>query len=73
MTVELEKSKGIIFDFDGVIVDSIPAHLAAWTTAYKEIFKRDMSVEKKEYISGMSTNSIAKYCYKDCPQFREKI
>ena len=48
LTVELEKIKGIIFDFDGVIVDSIPAHLAAWTTAYKEIFKRDMRVEKKE-------------------------
>lgn len=73
LTSELEKIKGIIFDFDGVIVDSIPAHLAAWDMAYKEIFKQDMGPEKKEYISGMSTNSIAKYLCKDCPQFREKL
>ena len=27
------KVEGVIFDFDGVIVDSLPAHLEAWKLA----------------------------------------
>lgn len=73
LTSELKKIKGVIFDFDGVIVDSIPAHLAAWQSAYKDIFKIDMNEETKDYIKGMSTNSIARYLCQDHPQFRDQI
>ena len=73
MTSNPENIKAILFDFDGVIVDSIPAHISAWKTAYEKIFKTELSSAHVAYISGMSTISIAKYLCRDEPQCREKI
>ncbi|MGO1296974.1 MAG: beta-phosphoglucomutase family hydrolase [Vibrio sp.] len=33
MTIELENYAGLIFDMDGTLVDTMPAHLAAWEHA----------------------------------------
>ena len=30
--------KGILFDFDGVVVDSFESHYSAWSSAFKELF-----------------------------------
>ena len=32
---------GVLFDFDGVIVDSLPAHFLAWRDAVLEVFTQD--------------------------------
>ena len=48
---------GIIFDFDGVLVDSLPAHLKAWSDAVGEIFNR--SVPELSDLSGHSSRTIA--------------
>ena len=48
---------GIIFDFDGVLVDSLSAHLQAWTDAVCEIFK--CSVTELSDLSGHSSRTIA--------------
>ncbi|MFL6363113.1 MAG: HAD family hydrolase, partial [Nitrososphaeraceae archaeon] len=29
--------RGIIFDLDGVLTDSMPAHYKAWEIAFKEV------------------------------------
>jgi beta-phosphoglucomutase-like phosphatase (HAD superfamily) len=43
---------GIIFDLDGVLVDSMPAHYKAWEIAFREVVVA---------ISGMFTILIVLY------------
>ena len=73
MTSDIKNIKGVLFDFDGVLVDSLPAHLKAWNLAYLNIFGEELSENQKSHIKGMSTRSIAKFlCGKDLQMF-EKI
>ena len=44
MTLDLERYHGLIFDMDGTLIDSMPAHLDAWERAAKDFaipFDRD--------------------------------
>ncbi|MBF0440354.1 MAG: HAD family phosphatase [Oligoflexales bacterium] len=60
------KPSGVLFDFDGVIVDSLPFHLKAWDAAFNKIFKRPLSEEMKSCLIGKSTKSISEYlCNKE--------
>jgi beta-phosphoglucomutase len=52
--------KGILFDFDGVIVDSFESHYSAWTSAFKELFNEEISPFPKTH-AGKSPMIIAKY------------
>lgn len=52
--------KGILFDFDGVIVDSFESHYGAWTSAFKELFNKEIAPFPKSH-SGKSPLLIAKY------------
>lgn len=49
--------KGVIFDFDGVIVDSLPVHLATWQDAVREIFRQELA--DPETIARHATRTIA--------------
>lgn len=51
------KPAGIIFDFDGVVVDSLTVHLEAWKSAYVHLFKDPL--ENTEGLVGRSTLAIA--------------
>lgn len=51
------KPAGVIFDFDGVVVDSLPVHLDAWKAAYEQLF--GSKLENTEGLAGRSTSSIA--------------
>ena len=51
------KPKGVIFDFDGVIVDSLALHLRAWDTASRRLF--GTTVTEPDRLAGRSTNAIA--------------
>ncbi|MEW5839758.1 MAG: HAD hydrolase-like protein, partial [Thermoproteota archaeon] len=31
------RERGIIFDLDGVLVDSMPAHIDAWISAFRQV------------------------------------
>ncbi len=35
MTIDLEKYQGLIFDMDGTLIDTMPAHLEAWSVTAK--------------------------------------
>ena len=48
---------GVIFDFDGVIVDSMALHLRAWDIATQKIYGKQIS--SPERLAGRSTNAIA--------------
>lgn len=46
-----------IFDFDGVVVDSIALHIKAWQIAYRELFDQDLEYPQK--LAGMASSKIA--------------
>jgi beta-phosphoglucomutase len=48
---------GVIFDFDGVIVDSLSVHLQAWQIAFKDLFHEDLT--DTAGLAGRSTLAIA--------------
>ena len=54
------KPKGFLFDFDGVIVDSFESHYSAWTSAFKELFDKDITPFPKTH-AGKSPMIIAEY------------
>ncbi len=47
-----------LFDFDGVIVDSTPIHLAGWEKAYWELFQRKLDEATLASLVGRSTAAI---------------
>lgn len=52
--------KGILFDFDGVVVDSFKSHYSAWSSAFKEIFNKEIAPFPKSH-AGKSPMLIAEY------------
>lgn len=50
---------GILFDFDGVVVDSMHQHYDAWSNAFKE---KDITFNKEEFfqLEGQGLNKIVK-------------
>ena len=48
-----------IFDFDGVVVDSISMHLEAWDGAISATFSQVIESELRRSLVGMSTKEIA--------------
>lgn len=49
---------GVLFDFDGVLVDSGTAHRESWKIAFRTVLDRDMPDYPKSEITGMSTIEI---------------
>ncbi len=49
----------VIFDFDGVVVDSLGAHLSAWAEASQETFGEMIPEELLRTLPGRSTHAIA--------------
>lgn len=52
--------KGILFDFDGVVVDSFESHYSAWSSAFKELFGVDITPFPKS-CAGKSPMIIAEH------------
>ncbi len=52
---------GVIFDFDGVLADSLPSHLAAWDEACRMFFSHPLSERQRQHIVGRSTKFISKF------------
>ena len=48
---------GVIFDFDGVVVDSLSVHLKAWQIAFMELFQEELT--DTTGLAGRSTIAIA--------------
>lgn len=59
MQRHVTKVVGIVFDFDGVLVDSAPVHRESWRIAFSEVLDRQMPVYPAEIITGKSTLQIA--------------
>ena len=53
--------KAILFDFDGVIVDSFDAHYEAWKSAFFKLFNTQIPDFPHHTHTGKSPMLIAKY------------
>ena len=51
---------GIIFDLDGVLVDSMPAHYKAWDVAFKEVANIDVDERAIYLLEGMRCSELVK-------------
>ncbi|WP_139958151.1 HAD family hydrolase [Flavicella sediminum] len=51
----------VLFDFDGVVVDSFESHFHAWKTAFYEMFQKNIPPFPHEKLSGKSPLLIAEY------------
>lgn len=68
------KPAGILLDFDGVVVDSLAAHLAAWGQAWQEVTGTPMEEPFRNSLRGFSTRGIrAKLSERLTPSRAEEI
>lgn len=56
--------KGIIFDLDGVLVDSMPTHYKAWKIAFEEIASLQVDERSIYLLEGMRGEDIVKQIFK---------
>jgi HAD superfamily hydrolase (TIGR01509 family) len=52
--------RGIIFDLDGVLVDSMPAHYKAWQIAFQEVANIDVDERMIYLLEGMRGSELVK-------------
>lgn len=53
--------KAVLFDFDGVVVDSFKCHGAAWASAFKEMFGKEICPFPADTHAGKAPYLIAQY------------
>ena len=53
--------KAVLFDFDGVVVDSFEAHYGAWKSAFYELFNTEIATFPHQTHAGKSPILIAQY------------
>lgn len=51
----------ILFDFDGVIVDSFICHKSAWSEAYKQLFNESLPNIPNDHLTGAPSSIIGEY------------
>jgi beta-phosphoglucomutase len=52
---------GVLFDFDGVVVDSFDSHYGAWKAAFLKLFKTEIPEFPHDKLAGKSPYIIAEY------------
>lgn len=56
--------KAVLFDFDGVLADSMATHLKAWELAHEDIYGKKIESHEINRLRGKSTNWISEYLCK---------
>jgi len=52
--------RGIIFDLDGVLINSMPVHFVAWKSAFKEIASVNVNERTVYLLEGMRGIDLVK-------------
>ena len=55
-------TKAVFFDFDGVLVDSMPAHVAAWRDELAEIGVTTEETYFQKYEGEKAEDTVARLC-----------
>ncbi len=65
----------VVFDFDGVLVDSFAVHRQSWVLAFREILERDLPVVPVNEIAGKATYEIGRVLarYADAEDYASEI
>ncbi len=70
MAAEWIRPSGVIFDFDGVVVDSVSMHLQAWRLAARELFGVELTEPDMQPLMGKATRAIAEII---CDKFKRSL
>lgn len=68
MNKEFEFPTAVLFDFDGVVVDSFQSHYGAWKKAFHQIFDIEIAPFPHKELSGKAPSLIAEYFCKKIGQ-----
>lgn len=61
----MEEVAAVLFDFDGVLADSVQVHRVAWEKTYKHLFERPMPDYPRDVLTGKSSDEIADFLAQD--------
>jgi beta-phosphoglucomutase len=61
MKNKFEFPTAVLFDFDGVVVDSFKSHYGAWKRAFDQLFQSEIASFPHKELSGKSPRLIAQY------------
>jgi beta-phosphoglucomutase len=61
MKNNFKRPSAVLFDFDGVVVDSFQSHYGAWKTAFLQLFKTEIPAFPHDKLAGKSPHLIAEY------------
>ncbi len=56
--MSIHSIRGVLFDFDGVLVDSAPVHRASWQEAFRRVLGRQMPDYPADELTGASSHEI---------------
>ncbi len=56
---EMDTIQGVVFDFDGVLVDSGPYHDYTWSEAHKRLFERPIPHYTRSEVTGIASRKVA--------------
>lgn len=60
--------KGVIFDMDGVVVNTVPLHFKAWKKMFSEYHKKFTFKDYKQKVDGIPRSSGARAILSDLPK-----
>jgi len=51
----------VLFDFDGVIVDSFNSHKSAWISAFRQLFDEELPDFPRDHLTGTPSSEIGRF------------
>ena len=71
----MEEVAAVLFDFDGVLADSVQVHGEAWRVTYRHILQKEMPLFTHGELAGKSTAAIGQFLadYEGRPNMGEAL
>ena len=56
-------SKGIVFDLDGTLIDSVDSHVASWIISFEKVLNQSIKAQEIRELIGLSGRDIVKHFF----------